>query len=379
MSEGRIKKSVNGGAPAQTNPDDRRSSVEASSQGAGKQRAVIKSADMKEDMQKEAIDIAITAFEKNSVEKEIAENIKKEFDKKHGATWHCIVGRNFGSYVTHETNHFVYFYLDQKAVLLFKSEFRNQESSSDDRRSSVHQQHFKLRRKKKRRIRSEKMTTSMIQRLFTQGTKIVCVGRNYAAHAKELGNAVPKEPVIFLKPTSSYLENGGTIEIPHPLESLHHEVELAVVMGEKARDVPEATAMDYIGGYAVALDMTARELQASAKASGLPWTLAKGHDTFTPISSVLPKAMVHDPDNLELWLKVDGETRQKGLTKDMIFKVPYLISYISSIMTLYEGDVILTGTPEGVGPVKIGQKITAGITGLSEVQFDVDRRVKPLS
>lgn len=112
---------MNGGAPAQTNPDDRRSSVEASSQGAGKQRAVIKSADMKEDMQKEAIDIAITAFEKNSVEKEIAENIKKEFDKKHGATWHCIVGRNFGSYVTHETNHFVYFYLDQKAVLLFKS------------------------------------------------------------------------------------------------------------------------------------------------------------------------------------------------------------------------------------------------------------------
>ncbi|KAF3571837.1 hypothetical protein F2Q69_00060028 [Brassica cretica] len=223
------------------------------------------------------------------------------------------------------------------------------------------------------------MATSMIQRLFTQGTKIVCVGRNYAAHAKELGNAVPKEPVIFLKPTSSYLENGGTIEIPHPLESLHHEVELAVVMGEKARDVPEATAMDYIGGYAVALDMTARELQASAKASGLPWTLAKGQDTFTPISSVLPKAMVHDPDNLELWLKVDGETRQKGLTKDMIFKVPYLISYISSIMTLYEGDVILTGTPEGVGPVKIGQKITAGITGLSEVQFDVDRRVKPLS
>ncbi|XP_010434905.1 PREDICTED: acylpyruvase FAHD1, mitochondrial [Camelina sativa] len=223
------------------------------------------------------------------------------------------------------------------------------------------------------------MATSMIQRMFKQGTKIVCVGRNYAAHAKELGNAVPKEPVIFLKPTSSYLENGGTIEIPHPLDSLHHEVELALVIGQKARDVPESIAMDYIGGYAVALDMTARELQASAKAAGLPWTLAKGQDTFTPISSVLPKAMVHDPDNLELWLKVDGETRQKGVTKDMIFKVPYLISYISSIMTLYEGDVILTGTPEGVGPVKIGQKITAGITGLSEVQFDVERRVKPLS
>ncbi|KAJ4881172.1 Dynein light chain type 1 family protein [Raphanus sativus] len=121
MSEGRIKKSVNGGAPAQTNPDDRRSSVEPSQAAAAGKRAVVKSADMKEDMQKEAIEIAIAAFENNSVEKDIAENIKKEFDKKHGATWHCIVGRNFGSYVTHETNHFVYFYLDQKAVLLFKS------------------------------------------------------------------------------------------------------------------------------------------------------------------------------------------------------------------------------------------------------------------
>ncbi|KAL0659150.1 hypothetical protein Bca4012_079735 [Brassica carinata] len=120
MSEGRRKKSVNGGgAPAQTNPDDRRSTL-PEAEAAGK-RSVIKSADMKEDMQKEAIDIAITAFEKYSVEKEIAENIKKEFDKVHGPTWHCIVGRNFGSYVTHETNHFVYFYLDQKAVLLFKS------------------------------------------------------------------------------------------------------------------------------------------------------------------------------------------------------------------------------------------------------------------
>lgn len=135
--------------------------------------------------------------------------------------------------------------------------------------------------------------------------------------------------------------------------------------------------MDYVGGYAVALDMTAREIQSVAKAGGLPWTVSKGQDTFTPISSVLPKSMVPDPDNLELWLKVDGEVRQKGSTKDMIFKIPYLISHISSIMTLFEGDVILTGTPEGVGPVKVGQKITAGITGLLDVHFDVDKRRKP--
>ncbi|EXC03947.1 Acylpyruvase FAHD1 [Morus notabilis] len=218
------------------------------------------------------------------------------------------------------------------------------------------------------------MAAAVGLKLLQVGTKIVGVGRNYVAHAKELGNAVPKEPVLFLKPTSSYLEPGGTIEIPHPLESLHHEVELAVVIGRKARDVPEATAMDYVGGYALALDMTAREIQSAAKSAGLPWTIAKGQDTFTPISYVLPKESVPDPDNLELWLKVDGDIRQKGSTKDMIFRIPYLISHISSFMTLFEGDVILTGTPEGVGPVKAGQKITAGITNLLDVNFNVEKR-----
>ncbi|XP_059280730.1 probable acylpyruvase FAHD1, mitochondrial [Lycium ferocissimum] len=221
---------------------------------------------------------------------------------------------------------------------------------------------------------SRNMATSAHENLVSVGSKIIAVGRNYAAHAKELGNAVPKEPVLFMKPTSSYLENGGTIEVPHPLESLDHEVELAVVINQRARDVPEATAMDYVGGYALALDMTAREIQATAKSAGLPWTVAKGQDTFTPISSVLPRSMVPDPHDIELWLKVDGELRQKGSTRDMIFKIPYLISHISSIMTLLQGDVILTGTPKGVGPVKVGQKIDAGITGLLGVHFDVGRR-----
>ncbi|KAF9605447.1 hypothetical protein IFM89_017466 [Coptis chinensis] len=276
-------------------------------------------------------------------------------------------------------------------------------------------------------------------KFISMGTKIVAVGRNYAAHAKELGNAVPKEPVLFMKPTSSYLPSGGNIEIPHPLESLDHEVELAVVIGQKARDVSEATAMDYVGGYALALDMTAREIQSSAKSAGLPWTVAKGQDTFTPISSFvrnifyhfavftkseiwmmsftyllalpysrnvcqlniwdiafmfstdldlyqfsytfnslqLSKSLVPDPDNLEIWLKIDGEYKQKGFTRDMIFKLPFLISHISSIMTLFEGDVILTGTPQGVGPVKAGQNITAGITGLIDVNFGVQKRQRP--
>ena len=109
------------------------------------------------------------------------------------------------------------------------------------------------------------MAATALEKLLEAGTKIVGVGRNYAAHAKELGNAVPKEPVLFLKPTSSYLKNGGTIEVPHPLLSLDHEVELAVIISQKARDVPQSTAMDYVAGYALALDMTAREIQASAK------------------------------------------------------------------------------------------------------------------
>ncbi|XP_057421299.1 probable acylpyruvase FAHD1, mitochondrial [Lotus japonicus] len=221
------------------------------------------------------------------------------------------------------------------------------------------------------------MATAACQKLLELSTKIVGVGRNYAAHAKELGNAVPKEPVLFLKPTSSYLKNGGTIQIPHNESSLHHEVELAVVIGKKARDVPESSAMDYVAGYALALDMTARDLQAAAKSAGLPWSIAKGQDTFTPISSILPKSSVPNPDDLELWIKVDEEIRQKGSTKDMIFKLPFLISHISSLMTLFEGDVILTGTPPGVGPVNEGQRITAGITGLVDVEFNVEKRKRP--
>lgn len=213
-------------------------------------------------------------------------------------------------------------------------------------------------------------------KLMAMGSKIVAVGRNYAAHAKELGNAVPKEPIIFLKPTSSYVHEGGAIEIPPRLESVDHEVELAVVIGTKGRDIFEDRAMDHVGGYALAIDVTSRELQAVAKASGLPWTLAKCYDTFTPISDFIPAEKVPLLDDLELWLKVDGQLRQSGSTKDMIFSIPFLISHISSVMTLFEGDVILTGTPSGVGAVKAGQKITAGINGLIEMSFPVISRGK---
>ncbi|PUZ56675.1 hypothetical protein GQ55_5G346600 [Panicum hallii var. hallii] len=221
------------------------------------------------------------------------------------------------------------------------------------------------------------------QRLLQVSTKIIGVSTNYMVHVKEPGN-VPKVPTLFLKPTSSFLHAGtvnAAIEVPEPLESLRHEAEFAVIISRRARDVPEASAMDYIGGYALALDMTAKELQLAAKAAGDSWAMAKGQDTFTPISAVIPKSAVTDPHDLELWLKVDDELRQKGSTGDMIFKIPYLVSYISSIMTLMEGDVILTGTPAGTGPVRVGQKIKAGITGFADndMEFDVQRRKRLFS
>ncbi|KAJ3171752.1 hypothetical protein HDU87_008294 [Geranomyces variabilis] len=187
------------------------------------------------------------------------------------------------------------------------------------------------------------------------GKKIVCVGRNYAAHASELGNPIPiKAPLLFLKPSTSFLVPPKPFALPAP-HVVHHEIELGVVIGKTASNVTAANAASYIGGYCLALDMTARDIQDSAKKSRGPWTLAKGLDGFLPVSSFLPKEAVKDPHNLRLFLKLDGNIVQDGSTKDMIFSIPRLIGYISKLMSLERGDVILTGTPAGVGPVQVGQ------------------------
>ncbi len=207
------------------------------------------------------------------------------------------------------------------------------------------------------------------------GRTVVCIGRNYVEHASELGNAVPDAPFFFLKPPSAYLEEGcGAIEVPTEAESVHHEVELAVVIGSKARRVSAANADSYIAGYALAIDMTARSMQLDAKKAGLPWTRAKGYDTFLPVGKFLPKANVEDPHDLNLWLKVNGDTKQSDSTSLMIFKIPELLEAVTDVMTLNEGDIICTGTPKGVGPVVPGDKITAGIVGHDEVSFSVASR-----
>ncbi|TBU35563.1 hypothetical protein BD311DRAFT_744210 [Dichomitus squalens] len=197
---------------------------------------------------------------------------------------------------------------------------------------------------------------SVVASFVQQGKKIVAIGRNYSEHAKELNNAVPKEPIIFLKPTTSYVASGGNVEIPRGILA-HYEVELGVVIGKRGRDIPLSDAESYVAGYALAVDMTARNLQEELKAKRLPWTVAKGFDTFTPISSYISKDSVADAANLSLTLRVNGAVKQDGNTKDMIFSIPKLIEHISTIMTLEEGDLILTGTPSGVGPVVPGDKV----------------------
>mmetsp|Transcript_46972 Transcript_46972/g.77977 ORF Transcript_46972/g.77977 Transcript_46972/m.77977 type:complete len:221 (-) Transcript_46972:1243-1905(-) len=182
-------------------------------------------------------------------------------------------------------------------------------------------------------------------------SKILGIGRNYAKHARELGNALPSSPVIFMKPTSSLISDGECIRIPHLCTNLHHEVELGVIIGQRAKNVPKEKALEYIGGYCLALDMTARDFQDEAKKKQLPWTLAKGFDTSCVVSSFIDKSLVADVSAIHLQLSVNDEVRQDGSTDCMLFDVPSLIEYTSLYFTLLPGDIILTGTPEGVGQV----------------------------
>ncbi|KIK14374.1 hypothetical protein PISMIDRAFT_688023 [Pisolithus microcarpus 441] len=198
--------------------------------------------------------------------------------------------------------------------------------------------------------------SSIAAQFVRQGRKIVAIGRNYSEHVKELGNTRPKEPFFFLKPTTSYVSSGGKIEIPRGIIA-HHEVELGLVIGKCGREISPEAAESHIAGYALAIDMTARNMQDEVKKKGLPWSAVKGFDTFTPIGAFIPKSAILDPHDLRLSLKINGITKQNGTTADMIFRIPRLIEHISSIMTLEEGDLVLTGTPSGVGPVAPGDKV----------------------
>jgi 2-keto-4-pentenoate hydratase/2-oxohepta-3-ene-1,7-dioic acid hydratase in catechol pathway len=198
--------------------------------------------------------------------------------------------------------------------------------------------------------------------------KIVCVGRNYAAHARELGNEVPAEPLLFLKPPSAVIENGGAIVLPPESQQVEHEAEIAVVIGKRARDVAESDAMVYVAGYAPLNDVTARDLQKR----DVQFTRAKGFDTFCPIGRTVPADGV-DWRTLEICCRVNGEQRQYARAGEMVFGIPALISYISHIMTLEPGDIIATGTPDGVGPLRDGDEVEVELQGMTTVRNRVVR------
>lgn len=194
----------------------------------------------------------------------------------------------------------------------------------------------------------------------TVPTKIVCVGRNYRDHAKELNNPVPAEPLIFLKPPSSLIASGEAIVYPELSESVHHEAELGVVISKLARNVRADDAWQYALGFTCVNDVTARDLQ---KKDG-QWTRGKGFDTFCPCGPHIVRREDVDFDSLRVKAVVDGEVRQDGPVRDMIFSVPTVIAYVTQFMTLEPGDLIATGTPAGVGPLLPGQTVSIEIEGV---------------
>lgn len=198
-------------------------------------------------------------------------------------------------------------------------------------------------------------------------SKIVCVGRNYAAHARELGNDVPKEPLIFLKPPSSIIRTGESIRLPTVSKQVEYEGEIGVVVGRRLRRATADEARAAVSGIAAANDVTARDLQ---KSDG-QWTRAKGFDTFCAVGPIgdVPDSLT----SLTLSCRVNGTVRQEGCARDMVFDIPALLSYISDIMTLEAGDLVLTGTPEGVGTLSPGDVVEVEIAGVSRVSNPVTR------
>jgi 2-keto-4-pentenoate hydratase/2-oxohepta-3-ene-1,7-dioic acid hydratase in catechol pathway len=197
-------------------------------------------------------------------------------------------------------------------------------------------------------------------------SKIVCVGRNYVEHARELGNEVPERPLLFFKPPSAVIGDGEAIVLPPESQRVEHEGEIGVVIASRARHVGEESAMRYVAGFVPLNDVTARDLQ---KTDG-QWARAKGFDTFCPLGVMVPVERV-DPEKLEVICRVNGETRQRGRASQMAFPIPVLIAYVSGIMTLEPGDVIATGTPAGVGPLRPGDIVEVEIPGVGVLRNPV--------
>lgn len=198
--------------------------------------------------------------------------------------------------------------------------------------------------------------------------KVVCVGRNYADHAKELNNPIPTVPLLFIKPASSVVRMDQPFRLLRNLGEVHFETELAILIGETLSGVDEAEALSGIAGVGVALDLTLRDLQSELKKAGQPWEKAKSFDGACPMSSFLPIGQIDDLQNIQIRLTLNGEVRQDGNSALMLNPVLALISYITTFFTLQPGDVVITGTPAGVGPVRPGDKLSVELVDLLRVE-----------
>jgi fumarylpyruvate hydrolase len=201
--------------------------------------------------------------------------------------------------------------------------------------------------------------------------RIYCVGRNYAAHAIEMGGDPNREPPFFFQKNPDNLVQDGIFPYPSASNDVHHEIELVVALKQGGKDIPLAAALECVYGYGVGLDMTRRDLQGQAKEAGRPWEVGKAFESSAPASPLVPAAEIGHPSAGAIWLDVNGARRQTGDLNQMIWKVPEMISYLSGLFVLQPGDVIFSGTPSGVGPVRRGDKLLGHVDGLGDLAVSV--------
>ncbi|MFM1885166.1 MAG: hypothetical protein RL026_323 [Pseudomonadota bacterium] len=202
--------------------------------------------------------------------------------------------------------------------------------------------------------------------------RVYCVGRNYAGHVREMGGDPSRDPPIFFdKPADAVVANGTDVPYPPRTANFHYEVELVVAIGRGGRDIPVESALDHVFGYAVGNDLTRRDLQNAAKAEGLPWDFSKAFDASAPMAAIHRVEQCGHPSDARIWLKVNDEIRQDANLSQMIWSVPEIIAELSSYVALQPGDLVFTGTPDGIGALQVGDVVTAGIYGLDTLQHRV--------
>ena len=201
--------------------------------------------------------------------------------------------------------------------------------------------------------------------------RIYCIGRNYAAHAREMGADEREPPFFFLKPGDAIVQNGATIPYPPATENFHYEAELVAAIGKGGANISVDDANHHIFGYGVGIDLTRRDLQEEAKGMRRPWDMGKGFDASAPCSEIYPAGTIGHPTAGAITLTVDGETRQSGDIGDMIWNMPESVAYLSGLVTLEPGDLIYTGTPEGVGPVNRGEEIIVHVDGVCDLTLKI--------